>query len=872
VPEVKLRGWVANPIDAFVLARLEAQGIAPAPETDRVTLIRRLSLDLLGLPPTPAEAEEFAADTRPDALERLVDRLLASPHHAERWARHWLDLARYADSNGYTIDGSRSIWKYRDWVIQALVRDLPFDQFAIEQLAGDMLPGATLEQKIATGFHRNTLRNEEGGTDQEQFRVEAVADRVNTTATVFLGLTAGCARCHDHKYDPISQREYFQLFAVFNNADEPTIQIPSDHQARELPALETEIAAAEKLLADNEASVAVRQALWEAKLAGKVEVSWTALDPVELRSSSGTALEELEDRSILSRATGKEPEAYTVVAAAPHGAITAIRIEALTHASLPKGGPGLAANGNFILGEAALSILPASSQRTEGANGNRVAFTSASADHSQEGYAIAKAIDGQTETGWAINVRSGSLNVDRTAVFHVEEGFTTEPGMRLALELRHSKPGYALGRFRVSATASPREAVDLPAKVRRILASTAAERSPEEVRSLAEYYRSIDKDRIPLAARVADLKERQRQLVQAVTTSLVVSERREPRTTHIHLRGDFLSPGEAVEGGVPAVLPPPAAEGKLDRLGFARWLVDRRNPLTARVTVNRLWQAYFGQGIVATENDFGTQGSPPTHPELLDWLASEFGDRGWSLKAMHRLIVTSATYRQSSRARPELRDVDPYNLFLARQPRLRLDAETIRDAALAASGLLSREVGGPGVYPPQPQGIYRFTQTAKYWKESQGPDRYRRGMYTYFWRSSPYPMLMAFDAPDANVACTRRVRSNTPLQALTLANDPAFFEMAQSLAARTLREAPPVEGERIRHAFRLCLARAPAEDEGRRLADYLDSQRRRFAAAPEEAAPASPSGLPEGMAPGEGAAWTAVARVLLNLDELITRE
>ena len=690
LPEPKRKDWARNPIDLFILARLESEGIEPAPEADPVTLLRRASLDLVGLPPSPEEVDELLSDPRPDAHERWVDRLLASPHHGERWGRHWLDLARYADSNGYTIDGSRSIWKYRDWVIDALNRDLPFDRFTIEQIAGDMLPGATIEQQIATGFHRNTLRNEEGGTDAEQFRVEAVADRVNTTATVFLGLTVACARCHDHKYDPISQREYYRMFALFNNADEPVLQVPTEHQAKELPALEIEIAAAVKLLADNEQAVAVRQAAWEAALGAKLE-----------------------------------------------------------------GAPA-----------------------------------------------------------------------------------------------------------------------DLPDDVRRALLVPAGERAKKDADRIAEYYRSIDKDRIPIAARVSDLKERQKQLVKSITTSLVMSERKKPRETHIHLRGDFLQHGERVEGGVPAVLPPLAATGeKPTRLDFARWLVDRGNPLTPRVTMNRIWQQYFGRGIVPTENDFGSQGDPPTHPELLDWLACELVERGWSLKAMHRLIATSAAYRQSSRERPPLREIDPANERLARQARLRLDAETIRDAALAASGLLSGDIGGPGVYPPQPAEIYRFTQTKKYWKESQGSDRYRRGMYTYFWRSSPHPALQAFDAPDANVACTRRLRSNTPLQALTLANDPGFFEMAQGLGGRVLREAPRGDTERIRHAFRLCLAREPLADETRRLAEFLDSQRKSFDGADSgDAEAAAPPGLPEGTGAVEGAAWTALARVLLNLDEFITRE
>ena len=668
-----------NAIDAFVLDRLQQAGLKPSPEADRTTLIRRLSLDLLGLPPEPESVDAFVSDDRPDAMERLVDRLLSSPHFGERWGRHWLDGARYADSNGYTIDGSRSIWKYRDWVISAFNADMPFDQFTIEQLAGDLLPEATLDQILATGFHRNTLRNEEGGTDQEQFRNEAVADRVSTTGSVFLGLTIGCARCHDHKYDPISQREYYQLFAIFNNADEPTVQVPTDQQARELPAIATELASAEKLLADNEVSVVGRQQIWERDLVGK----------------SGVDLEKLgippEPRGLLQKAVGDRSEA------------------------------------------------------------------------------------------------------DKTV--------------------------------------------------------------------LAKLYRSIDKDYAPLVERVAGLKKRQADLRKSVTTSLVMKERVEPRATHVQIRGDFLRPGARVEGAAPAVLPALRPAGaKVNRLDLARWIASPRNPLSARVVVNRLWQTLFGQGIVATDNDLGTQGSPPTHPELLDWLASELIRREWSIKSTLKLIVSSATYRQASTGRGDLVQHDPYNRLLGRQPRLRLEAECVRDVALAVSGLLSREIGGPGVYPPQPQGIYRFTQTAKFWKESEGGDRFRRGMYTYFWRSSPYPFLTTFDAPDATLACTRRPRSNTPLQALTLANDPAFVEMARALAKRALAEAEGSSAERIRRMFRLCFSREPEAREIERLSKFVTDQQRAFAATP------SGADAPEGLA------WTALARVLLNLDELITRE
>ncbi|HWB10207.1 MAG TPA: PSD1 and planctomycete cytochrome C domain-containing protein [Pirellulales bacterium] len=695
-PAVSRPEWVRNEIDTYILARLEVEGLTPSPEADRTTLVRRLSLDLTGLLPSPAEVEEFLADGAADAYERLVDRLLASPRYGEKWARHWLDQARYADSNGYTIDSGRSIWKYRDWVIEALNRDMPFDQFTIEQMAGDMLPGATSEQTIATGFHRNTLRNEEGGTDAEQFRVESVADRVNTTASVFLGLTIGCARCHDHKYDPISQRDYYQFFALLNNADEPTLPVPTMQQSKEEPALLADIAQVEKRLGEVEANAGTRQLEWERKLTDE------------------------------SRAA-------------------------------------------------------------------------------------------------------------------------------------------------------------LPDALRQALAASAADRDEQQKKLVSDEFRKVDPELVPLLTVLNDLNERKKQLAAKTTSTLVMKERDEPRETFIHVRGDFLRRGAKVEPGVPAVFcsPEGAAAGEpgvggavASRLDLARWLVaPRQNPLTPRVTVNRVWQQYFGQGLVETDNDFGTQGSPPSHPELLDWLAGRFVDGGWGMKALHRLIVTSATYRQASVYRADLAQRDPANRLLARMPRLRLDAETIRDAALSASGLLSTELGGPGVYPPQPEGIYRFTQQAKFWKESTGGDRYRRGLYVFFWRSSPYPFLMTFDAPDANTACTRRARSNTPLQGLTLANDRVFVEAAQGLAARVLREAvSPSDLERIRHLFRLCFAREPSAREAARLSELLNNQRQAFAADAADAERVAGTLCPAEIPAVESAAWTALARVAINLDEFITRE
>ncbi len=869
-PAVANEAWIRNPIDRFILARLEEAGLSPSPEAERTTLIRRLSLDLTGLLPSPQEVQAFVADTRPDAYEQLVERLLASPHYGERWGRHWLDAARYADSNGYTIDSARNIWKYRDWVIDALNRDLPFDQFAIEQIAGDMLPGATIEQQIATGFHRNTLRNEEGGTDPEQFRVEAVADRVQTTGSVFLGLTLACARCHDHKYDPISQREYYQLFALFNNADEPDLAVPTDQQAKEEPILLAEIAEAEKRLKMVDDNLGTRMLEWERKLAGRLEVAWSVLS-IQAACPGGT-FARLEDGSVLAN---QVPDASNFVVTAENlpPQITALRLEALVHPSLPQHGPGLAENGNFVLGEFSVRlVVPGDNCGTD--ESRQVAVKQAAADHSQEKYPVAAAIDGRPETGWAINVAEGSLNVDRTAVFALEAPLDCPPGSHLEITLAHPQGRYMLGRFRMSASCADADVALLPERLRRLLMQPAAERSPEDVAYALAQFKLIDAERIPIAAKVDELHQRLAQLRAAMTTTMVMQERSQPRQTHIHIRGDFLRPGALVQGGVPAVLPPLRYQGERpSRLDLARWLVSADNPLTPRVIVNRVWQQYFGEGLVATENDFGTQGSPPSHPELLDWLARQFISRGWSLKALHRLIVTSATYRQASAYRADLAQADPGNRLLGRQTRLRLEAEAIRDACLSASGLLTPTIGGPGFYPPQPEGVYRFTQTSKYWAVSQGEERYRRGMYIFFWRSSPYPFLITFDAPVGNVTCTRRVRSNTPLQALTLANDQAFFEFSQGLAARVLAEAPsPSDDERLRYAFSLCLARSPTAAEMASLSKFLAGQRAAFAAARDAADQVAPQRRPADMPAGEAAAWTCVARVLLNLDEFITRE
>jgi len=694
LPSIKDPMLAHNGIDHFIRARLEKDGIAPSPEADKVTLIRRLSLDLIGLPPTPAEVDAFLADASPMAYERLVERLLASPHYGEHQARIWLDGARYADSNGFTIDAPRSIWKYRDWVINAFNSDLPFDQFTIQQLAGDLLPKATNDQLVATGFHRNTMINQEGGIDVEQFRVESVVDRVNTTGSVWLGLTIGCCQCHDHKFDPLTQREYYQFFAFFNNCDEPTLELlsPADEARRKQ----------------------VRESL------AAIEKDLKRLDP-----TSEDAVEKWE-RSLNDDNRHLVPKKIADI---------------------------------FLVAPAGRN---AKQKKT-------------------------------LEDAYRKN--------DLTR--HVVGGLTTPLGATMNAHLLSS-------------------------------------------RVQMQFVHDTLKQKDP-----------------TVTTSMIVRERKLPRETTVMIAGDFTRKGAKVTPAFPAVLP--AKPQAANRMDLAKWIVDPANPLTARVAVNRAWAEFFGTGIVETENDFGTQGTPPSHPELLDWLASEFVDRGWSVKSMHRLIVTSATYHQSSKARPDLERIDPRNRLLARQSRMRVNAEVVRDVALSASGLLSSKIGGQSVFPPQPDGVYKFTQVDKAWHASEGDDRFRRGMYTYFWRSAPHPQLVTFDAPDASVACTRRNRSNTPLQALTLLNDAGFYEYAQGLAKRIATEVPGDDAEKLKYAFRLCVSREPNERELSRLESFFARQHEELASQRDEAKKLSPN------AP-DRAPWVMVARVLLNLDEVITRE
>ena len=708
VPDVDAASWPRNPIDHFVLKRLEKEEIEPSLEANRVTLIRRLSLDLIGLPPTPREVSNFLSDTGPGAYERQVDRLLSSLHLGEKWARHWLDLGRYSDSDGYRQDAFRPhAWRYRHWVIQAFNEDMPFDRFTVEQIAGDLLPDATGEQKVGTGFHRNTASNREGGVDFHRFRYEQVVNRVKTVGTTWLGLTVGCAQCHDHKYDPLSQKEYYQLFAYFNDAEEVNVDAPLPG---EMGPYLTNVDAYKKKRQEllQEYGVYREQPPWEAKL---------------LEAMANPGKWQNWDKAVGTLRLGDK-------------------------------------QGVYAQGEKILRTPPEERNEKE------------------------------------------TVILTNHFVWYSNLGL---PFKRFKDELKYDE----------------------------------------------------------LWTKLQELDEAFPGLSQAQT----IAAEKSPRPTHIHLRGDFARPGEVVQPGVPGFLHPIDESDEPSRLRLARWIIDPANPLTARITVNRLWQELFGRGLVYTSEDFGTQGEKPSHPLLLDWMASEFRDGGWSMKGLIRTMVLSATYRQDSAPRPELATMDPNNALLARQSRLRLSAELIRDSALAVSGLLHPVVGGKSVRPPKP-GVKKEN---KKWVESQGRERYRRGLYIQLQRMDTYPFLMNFDLPPAYAAACRRERSNTALQALNLLNDPVFFEAAQGLAMRVLLEAPARLEDRVDHAFRLSLARAPDPSEREWLSTALRRQEKIFEEEQEMARLALPADLP-GISMTEAAAWVGGSRILLNLDEFITRE
>jgi dsRNA-specific ribonuclease len=871
-----------TPIDAFVVQRLEKEGLKPSTEADKVTLVRRLYLDSLGLPPTPQQVDAFVTDTSANAYEKLVDQLLASPHYGERWGRLWLDAARYADSDGYEKDKPRFVWFYRDWVINALNKDLPYNDFVIDQIAGDLRPNATQDQLVATGFLRNSMINEEGGIDPEQFRMEAMFDRMDAIGKSVLGLTIGCAQCHTHKYDPLTHAEYYKMFAYLNNAHESNVAVYTSADLQKRADILQRVKAIDEELKHKTPDWKAKLQEWVAK---QPKPTWDIIRP-ELDTSGGQKHTLLPDGSVF--ASGYAPTKHTTSFTGPTQlkTITGGRLELLNDANLPRNGPGRSIYGLFGLTEFRVDV-----------NGKAVKIVKAVADaNSVERPLEAEfddnskrkrivgpigfAIDGKDETAWSPDIGWGRSNGPHEAVFTFEKPIEVPAGAKVTFHLVQNHGGWNsddnqnnnIGRFRLSVT---------DAKTLDGLTPMALSGSPDNWTD-AQWQVAFTHYRPTVNAWQAEHEKIEAAWKEhpAGSTQLSLTERAEMRPTNILKRGDFLKPAELVSVGTPAALNPLSQDLPKNRLGFAQWMVDNKAPTTSRAIVNRLWQAYFGTGIVSTSEDLGTQCEPPSHPELLDWLATELVEKKWSLKAIHKTIVMSATYRQSSKVTPELVAKDPYNRLLARGPRFRVDAEIVRDIALTASGLLNPKVGGASVYPPIPQFLTQppASYGPKVWPESTGPDRYRRSLYVFRFRSIPYPVLQAFDSPTGDFSCVKRPRSNTPLQSLTAMNEPMFVEAAQAMARRVVKEGGKSDADRLTFAMRSCVSRSPSAAELETLTALLAKQSTKYEDPATEPLTVAfgkveeYKQLPNTMTPARMAAWVTVCRVLLNLDETLTKE
>lgn len=1021
IPTVKDPAWVRDPIDSFVLSKLEQEGLKPSPEADRYTLIRRLTLDMIGLPPTPQEVQDFVTDRSPDAYEKLVDRLQANPHYGEKWARHWLDLARYADSAGYGSDPLRyTTYRWRDWLINALNEDKPYDQFTIEQIAGDLLPNPTTDQLIATAFNRNSMTNTEGGTDPEEYRIEAIKDRTDTTMQVWTGLTMGCAKCHSHKYDPITNREYYQVFAIFNQtedanrADEaPTIPTPTREQEERISALKSQIASAETKLA-NPAQWAEVQAKWEKSRVVR-HVDWVVLNPAEVKAASGAKLTVQPDGSVLASGPMSQADTYTITAHTDLKKITAFRLEVLPDPSLPLGGVGRNANGGFVLNDFRAQVpvetakavsgryvrveLPGKSRmlslaevqvfhdskniarhgkarqsstdfngpaklaidgntdgnftkakstthtkesddpwwevdlgksqrldqivlwnRTDGYGerlsnfnvvvldeahhpvwqtrfgppptpsvtltpGNTGAIILASASdsfHQTEGgeWSAAKALEGDHSagSGWAV---APLVRQAHSAVFETAQDVGKDDDTTLVFRLDQKIPDGAIGRFRISATTDARPIRAESETLAAGLAISPAQRTDAQRSAVFKEFVASAAEPKAERARIEKLKtdlEGIKPAMTAIMRELPPGKRRED---HVLVKGNFLAKGAIVQPDVPAAFNPLPKGAPHNRLGLAEWIVARDNPLASRVEVNRIWASLFGTGIVETQEDFGTQGTPPSDQPLLDWMAIEFmepssaGARPWDMKRMVKLMVMSAAYRQSSRTTPELEEKDPDNRLIARGPSKRLDAEFVRDQALAVSGLLSDKMFGPSVFPPQPDGLWQAAFNGqRTYPTSTGEDRYRRGIYTFWRRTVPYPSMAAFDAPSREVCTMRRVLTSTPLQAFVTLNDPVYVECAQALARRIIQEGGTTTEDRAKFALELCLCRPGEPREIDRMVALHQRELERYQSdlkAATELATGDRGPLPKDMPADDAAAWTVCANVLLNMDGVLTK-
>lgn len=1038
VPTVADARWVRNPIDAFIRAAQEREGMSPSPEASRATLARRASFDLNGLPPSPEEVRTFQEDdAEGDALRRYVDRLFENARYGEHLARHWLDAARYGDTHGLHLDNERSMWPYREWVINSFNRNQRYDEFVVEQLAGDLLPSPTLEQKIATGFNRCNVTSAEGGMIQKEYLTLYAMDRVDTTSTVFLGLTIACAKCHDHKFDPISQREYYQLFAFFNSITEkasdgnapiapPFVIAPTAEQRSRIAEYDERIAKVEAELARPDPVIDAAQEAWEQEARRKATAGWVIVRPTSAYSAGGATVTIEKDRSV--RYTGKSPERdlYEIIGKTHLRDVRGLRLELLPDPEQPGGGIGRAEHNNIVLTHVEITAAPLENCEQT----TRVAIAGACADFNQRDFPIANALDDKGDTGWAI---AGGTTEDRAAVFRFEKPVSYVGGTQFRIKLGFGSgfPQHTIARLRISATdrieklpatigpwlrcekpfpaadarvafttaygpeknpkadarygegdqsfgwvAAP-EYVDgkihlfsqlprrayyvqriidspgertftffvgsddavkvfmngeevlardvrrgvqpdqdrvtvalkpgenrllikivndggacgfyyrpegesiegVPTVIARILGEVPTARTESDRDRLRRYYRRNHSE--SWRARDAELralKEERRKVEAAFPRTMVMEEMKSPRPAHILMRGQYDQPGPKVVPDVPGILPPLPDGEPRNRLTLARWLVDPSHPLTARVYVNRLWQMLFGTGLVATPEDFGSQGAYPIHGALLDWLAVEFVESGWDVRHMLRLMTTSSTYRQSSRVSPQSRARDPKNRWLARGPRHRLDAEQIRDAALLMGGLLVERVGGPSVRPYQPPGIWRAvgyttSNTARF-RVGKGDELWRRSIYTFWKRTAPPPTLVLFDAPSREACSVQRSRTNTPLQALALLNDVQFVEAARAFGARALASGGSTDDERLTWMWQWSTSRRPDAAELAVMRDLLGSERTHYATRIDDAKRLTTVGdsePPKDVAPDELAAWMSVANLLLNLDETLTR-
>jgi len=1043
LPAVRNRRWARNEIDDFVLARLEREGMSPSPEADKATLIRRAALDVTGLPPTVEEVDAFLSDRDPKAYEALVDRLLSSPRHGEHMAKYWLDAARYADSHGYHIDSQRDIWAYRDWVVNAFNNNQPFDQFTVEQLAGDLLPNASTEQKIGSGFIRCNMSTGEGGAIEAEYSAKYAFDRVETAGTVWMGLTLVCARCHTHKYDPIQHKEYYQLYSFFNNLAEPVMdgnkpnpdpfmKLPTEQQSQRLDWLKQHLAGTRQFVKEPAPELDAAQQDWMKQRHSQWNAGWRVATPVSVKSTSsnGAELKVLADQSVLASGGNPEQDVYELVLKPDAGRLAALKLETLPHESLK--GSARSDDGEFRLSEIEAELIPPGAEGKPG-EPKKLSFKRALADAAKGEDGIDRAIDGNRETGWSVDAKAAAE--PRTAMFllgkAVEVPADAELRVRLRFEASTSKR--AIGHFRLALAQDP-DLVDRltppvftkwqvigPFKTEGLEAGFAKAYEPETAINLTNTYPGVREEikwrengdladggshlfvnelhgvhgayylyrtiTLPAAARVelslraddlfklwvndqivlqrtdvnqdkgvssrvvVDLKEGENRILakvvnhqgakyfsfnqrgigpesvtpevaaivsatmepagdwadkvrdnyrrqnsvafkekfdnldrwreeetsidQEIPTTMIAKENDTMRESFLLNRGDYDKPGEKVTPGVPAILPPLPKDAPTNRLGLAKWLVDPSHPLTSRVTVNRLWQQMFGIGLVKTSEDFGVQGERPSHPELLDWLAIEFIDSGWDVRHLQTLILTSATYRQSSKAGPELWAKDPENRLLARGPRFRVDAEVVRDSALYLGGLLVEQRGGRSARPYEPPGLWEavsFNNSQKYVPDT-GDGLYRRSLYTLWKRQSPPPYMLIFDAPTREYCVARRPRTNTPLQALALLNDPQFVEASGALARRILAEGGSTVESRIAYAFRLATTRRPTKDEVRIIRQTLEQELAAFRSDKKSAEKLIEEAVKSGSGfdAGELAAWTTVANMILNLDEAVTK-